>query len=259
MSSRQEQKAAARAAREQAQREATGDQRRRRLLQLGGALALAAIIAVVIVVATSGGGGSDKKATETGASGAEASQLLGGIPERGMTLGRASAPVTIVEFNDMQCPICKQYTTDVFPTLVRKYVRTGKVRMEMRLQSFIGPDSVRAGKAVAAAAAQDKAWLFSDIFYNDQGEENTGYVTDGFLRSIGKATAGLDVAKLMRDIDSPAAAQALKDGQRDFESAGFQGTPSFLLGRTGQKLTRLDFTALTPEQFTGPIDKLLAK
>ena len=37
--------------------------------------------------------------------------------------------MTLVEFADLQCPFCKQYATDVLPTVVRDYVRTGKVRL----------------------------------------------------------------------------------------------------------------------------------
>ena len=229
---------------------------RQRVFRLVGALTVAAIIAAVIIIATSGGDSKDEATPKTAPS-RGAPQLLAGIPERGLTLGKASAPVTLVEFNDMQCPICRDYTTAVFPTLVRDYVRTGKLRMEMRLQSFIGPDSEKAGKAVAAAAAQDKAWWFSHAFYNHQGAENTGYVTDDFLRMIAKATPGLDAARLLQDIESPAAAKALKDGTAAFDAAHFEGTPSFLVGKTGGKLSVLSWSDLTPDQFTGPIDRLL--
>jgi protein-disulfide isomerase len=242
VSSRQEQKAAARAAREQAEREAAAaTARRKRLGLLGGILAIAAIVAIVVAVTT--GGGGDNSSVPSGGKaapgGAEAYQLLGGIPEHGFTLGQEDAPLTLIEFNDMQCPICRQYQEDVFPTLVKEYVRPGKLRMEMRLQSFIGPDSVKAGKAVAAAAQQNKAWIFSEIFYANQGTENTGYVTDDFLRSIGSATPGLNTRLLLSDMDQPAAAAALKKGDREFQQAGFTGTPSFLVGKTGGPLSPL--------------------
>ena len=260
MSSRQEEKAAARAAREQSQQESADAQRKRRLIQLGGALLVAAIVAVVVVVVASGGGDSKSETTATtdaSAPGAQAAQLLAGIPEKGLTLGSASAPVTLIEFNDMQCPICKDYSTNVFPTLVRDYVRTGKLRMEMRLQSFIGPDSVTGGKAVAAAGAQNGAWKYSDSFYDNQGEENSGYVTDEFLRSIAKGIPGLDAERVLQGKDTPAAAAALKAGTAAFDANHFEGTPSFLIGKTGGPMTVLNWTELKPAEFTGPIDSLL--
>jgi len=187
----------------------------------------------------------------------QATALFNGLPQAGFTLGSPKAPVTLVEYNDMQCPICREYTSAVLPTLVSRYVRTGKLRMEMRLQSFIGPDSVTAGKAVAAAAKQNRAWTFSDIFYDNQQQENSGYVTTDFLRSIAAATPGLNQAGLLRDASTTAAAKALKDGTASFDAHGFTGTPSFLIGRTSGALSALNYSALTPDQFTGPINTLL--
>ena len=230
------------------------------MLQLGGVLVLAAAIVAVIVIVSSGGGGGGSKSVPRGgapAAGGPEARLLGGIPESEFTLGKAGAPVTLVEFNDMQCPFCRQYTSAVLPTLVQRYVRTGKLRMQMRLQAFIGPESVKAGKAVAAAAAQGKGWLFSDIFYSHQGEENTGYVTDDFLRSIAKATPGLSVSRLFADMGKPAAVATLKAGAKAFDAKGLDSTPSFLVGKTGGPMTVLRWSNLTPAQFTGPIDSLL--
>jgi hypothetical protein len=250
VSSREDRKRAAREAREEVERkDAASEQRRRRLTQLGGIVLVAAAI-VAILIAVSSGGGSGHKAVPSGGQAADAGQaptLLGGIPQSGLTLGKPSAPVTIVEFNDMQCPVCRQYQSAVFPDLVQRYVRTGKVRMQMQLQSFIGPDSVTAGKAVAA------------IFYSNQQQENSGYVTPEFIQSIAAATPGLNHAKLVSDAASPAAAQVLKTGQNSFDAHGLTGTPSFLIGRTGGSMSVLNWSALTPAQFTGPINALLGK
>src|SRR5688572_17455870 len=47
-------------------------------------------------------------------------------------LGRADAPVTIVEFSDYQCPFCQRFVTTTFPVLKKEYVDTGKVRYVFR-------------------------------------------------------------------------------------------------------------------------------
>ena len=142
VSSREQQKQAAREARLAAeQKEAAAARRRRRLGQLGGiVLGAAAVVAVLVAISSKGGSTAPKVPA------AQSTSLLAGLPQKGLTLGSAKAPLTLVEFNDMQCPICRDYMSNVFPTLVNKYVRTGKLRMEMRLQSFIGPDSVKGGQ-----------------------------------------------------------------------------------------------------------------
>jgi protein-disulfide isomerase len=254
MASREDSKRAAREARLEAERrDAAAAQRRRRLTQLGG-IVLGAAAIVAILVAVSSGGGS--KTSTTAAQ--PVSSLLSGIPQKGLTLGSDRAPVTLVEFNDMQCPVCRDYQAAVFPELVQRYVRTGKLRMEMRLQSFIGPDSVTAGKAVAAAAQQNLGWSFAEAFYANQQQENSGYVTPDFVKTIASATPGLNHARLVSDASSPAAAEALRTGQAAFAARNLTGTPSFLIGRTGGQLSLLNWSALKPSQFTGAINSLLA-
>ena len=91
-----EQRRAARQAAEAAERARTA--RRRRLFQLGGAVGLAAVVLAVAVALSSGGGGKPS-ATHSVA-------LLNGIPEHNGVLGKRSAPTTVTEFIDLQCPIC---------------------------------------------------------------------------------------------------------------------------------------------------------
>jgi protein-disulfide isomerase len=165
----------------------------------------------------------------------------------------------MVEFADLQCPFCQEYTTTIFPTIVAEYVRTGKVRMEFRNVSILGTDSVRAAQMAGAAGLQNKLWPFIDVFYNNQGEEKTGYVTDDFLHKVGSAVNGLDVTKAMNDRGTAVVQKQLDTAQSEMAANGFQGTPSFLLGRTGGRLTPLTINAFQLGQFTTPIDKLLGK
>ncbi len=132
----------------------------------------------------------------------QTAQLLKGIPQSGTTLGSPKAPVTLTEFADLQCPFCKQYTLQTFPTIVAKYVRSGKVKMVFRNYAFISGDSLIAARAAEAAGKQNKLWNFIDVFYNNQGEEKTGYVTDPFLTKIANG-AGVDASKMLTDRTEP--------------------------------------------------------
>ncbi len=147
--------------------------------------------AAVIVgglIAISQGGGEEPKGLGQGqqlTGATQAIELFEGIPQEGASLGRPDAPVRMVEFVDLQCPFCAQYSRDVLPELVRRYVRTGKVRMELRPLTFIGPESLTAAKA-AAAGARRAGWQFSEIFFANQGQENSGYVTPEFISRVAK-------------------------------------------------------------------------
>jgi protein-disulfide isomerase len=77
-----------------------------------------------------------------------------------------SAPATLTEFADLHCPFCADYARDVLPAVVDRYVRTGRLRLELQLLAFLGDDSLRGGRMAAAAARQDRllhagTWLAS--------------------------------------------------------------------------------------------------
>lgn len=255
---RSERRAAARAERDRAA--AARARQRQRLWILGGVLALAAVVVVVIALAGGGGGGNDKpalRAGETLPGQAEANARFAGIPQRGITLGDPRAPVTMVEFADLQCPFCRQYTEAVMPTLVADYVRSGKVKMMFRNVTIIDQDSHLAAEMAAAAGLQNKLWQYIDIFYANQGEEHSGYITDAFLERIGRAVRGLDVNRAMADRKLPRIQTQLSEAQAEMSLNGFQGTPGFLVGPTGGRLETLQFHQFLPGEFKQAIDAAL--
>jgi protein-disulfide isomerase len=256
MSSRVEQKAAARAQREAFVREEEARERRRRTLwQLGIALAAAAaIVAVLIVVSQSG--------DDTGGpieGGAETAELFAGIPQQGRFLGPRDAPVALVEFADLQCPACRQYSADVVPTLVNDYVREGSVRMELQPIAILGPDSETGARATLAAGRQDKMWEYADLLYRNQGIENTGYLTESFARDVAAAVPGLDVDRFTDDLGSAAVGRELARSQAAAQAQGVNGTPTVLVGRRGESPTAVEVTAQAPDQYTSAIDRLLGQ
>jgi protein-disulfide isomerase len=238
-SSKRERRESARAERlEREQATAAGEQRRKRLMQLGGLLAVAAVIVIVAVVVSSGGGGSEKKNASSGGDlvgVAETAALIGGIPQRGITLGNPDAPVTIAEFADPQCPFCKDYTLNEMPELINKYVRTGKAKMELHLLSFIGRDSATAVSVLLSAGQQNKLWNVTDLFYRNQGEENSGYVTDDFLTKVLDG-AGADANKAFAGVEDPVVSKEIGAAQTLTGRYNVTGTPTVLVGPTGGTL-----------------------
>lgn len=263
MSTREEQRARARAEREAKEQAQAGRQRRaRRLWQLGGVVALAALVAgVLIVVSQSDSGGGETPAGSEGASGAAGAQAvqqgLDGIPQRGRYLGAADAPVVMTEFVDLQCPFCRDFSVEVLPDLVSRYVRDGRLRIEQRLLTFIGEDSVKAARAALVAGRENRQWTFTELFFTNQGEENGGYVTDDFLRQVATGAGVEPSAAVVDDAEDPVVTQRLEQDEAAGSAAGISGTPSFTIGRRGAVQQPLEVSALTTEAFTAPIDRLV--
>jgi len=220
---------------------------------LGGAALFAAIVVVVLIVVSQGGDDSDSTAS--------AAADLSGVEESGVALGDPGAPVTMVEFADPQCPYCAEYTSDVLPDLIEKYVRSGDVRMELRLLTFIGPDgdSLRLANAAYAASRQDGLWAFADLAYARQGAENSGYADDAFIDSVA-TDAGLDPGPIVAAAENPGVEVEALVGKAKAEAAraGVSSTPSFLIGPTGGVLEPLDVSSLETSAFEGPIDDAIA-
>jgi protein-disulfide isomerase len=218
-----EQRRAARLAAEHAT--AAREARRRRGWILAGAGGLAAVAVGLAVVLTSS---SDKPPTSTNV--ASASSLFAGIPEHNGVLGDPKAPVTVTEYLDLQCPICQEASTSTLPALVRDYVKTGKVKLQARTLQFIGADSVRAAKVAAGAERQGRLWPFLETFYANQGEENSGYVTDAFLRQV-SAAAGVNASAALGQADSAFAQGRLSLANAEASKLGVDSTPTFTVAR----------------------------
>ncbi len=231
------------------------DARRQRLLQLASGGVFLAIIAVVVVVIVAGssGGGSGGKPTK--AEQGEVGGLLSGIPQSAMSLGDPDAPVQIEEYGDLQCPYCKANAEEVTPAVIEDAVRKGEAGITFHNFVIIGPQSVPAGEAAIAAGAQGKAWNFIELFYRNQGEENSGYVTEEFIESIGKRSGIPDLAKWNQERKSHKYKQQVEAESKGAEKLGFGGTPSFAIeGPSTDGLEKIG-TPETSGQLEDAVDK----
>ena len=192
--------------------------------RLFAALAAAAVVTAA-AIAVSASGGTDQK-TPT----APVSNLLRGIPEHNRVLGDPKAPVTLTEYVDLQCPVCAEASKQTLPWLVETYVRTGKAKLDLRALHFLGPDSEKAARVASGAKAQGRLWPFVEAFYAAQGQENSGYVTDDFLRSVAKAS-GVDADKALDAADGEAALRFLEQANADATRLGVESTPTFTVAK----------------------------
>jgi protein-disulfide isomerase len=257
MASRAEQKQQARASRLAAEADAARAAARHRNLMLLGAVIAVAIVVVLGAVAISHHGGS----SATSGTGAQKSALVArqfaGLPQHGSVIGDPKAQFTLVEFADLQCPVCQRYTLDVMPSVISRYVRTGKIKMDLKLRTFIGPDSVKAAGVAAAAAQQSRIWPFADLFYHNQGEENSGYVTPAFLTKIAAGTPGLNGNRALAQADLPAAQRKINADESLANSLQSNQTPDFFIRRGGGPLEPVTPSGLTPQAMSAAIDKAI--
>jgi protein-disulfide isomerase len=237
-----------------------GGPRRRRqanprvLAIAGGVVALAAVAIVLGIVFTRGGGTSlgDLPPVGSVANGlpgaSDVQSQFKGIPQSGLVLGSPDAPVTMVEYIDLQCPICQAFETQVMPNILRQYVRTNKVRVEVRVLGFIGPDSHRGRLAMIAAADQNKAFNFAEILYLNQGAENSGWLDDSMIGQAAASIPGMQVQELL----SARSSSAAKDKAKEFDTQGTTdkvgGTPTVFVGKTGTKGKQVALTSGTDQQ-----------
>ncbi|MEH3054680.1 MAG: thioredoxin domain-containing protein [Patulibacter minatonensis] len=265
-------KTEARARREQAQAAAQAAARRTRNLQLLGGTVAAAVVVVLLVVILSGGKETPKQGvgadTSAALEGVAATRsLLDGVEQHGLTLGDPKAPITMLEFLDVQCPFCRDHQLDQQPTVIKDLVRTGKIQLRMQPVALpqMGEDS-EAGRAVVLRESHvDKAWDFVNLFYLNQGDEGTGYVTAAYLQRLLGAIPGAtkDVTrtidardeKLASEIDEHAKAIAEKyaaDG-KNF------GTPAFAIARTGAKIDDYEPVYIESDDGAGTLAAAVAR
>jgi protein-disulfide isomerase len=247
MASRTKQKEAARARRVAEERAAAERaQRARRTRMLGGVVLLAVVIVGVAIAISVSGGGSSSAPKPNSTKGKQAAStvnnLLAGIPQQGVALGSPNAKVTVTEFGDLECPICKDFALSSETQLISKDVRSGKVKLVYRsLETATGsaPNASTAfplqQSAAYAAGAQSKAWNFILLFYHEQGEEGTGYVNQSFLDGLASQVSGLDYSKWQSDSKNPSYTSQVTADEQAAAGKGLNSTPAILIqGPKGQ-------------------------
>jgi protein-disulfide isomerase len=239
MAGRQERRDRLRSERQAAESEDAASVARKRRLQylIIGAFAAVAVIVALIVISQSGGddnGGGGSPSNVQGAQ--QVNSELGGVSQSATVMGDGSAPVSVIEFGDPQCSSCKFFSERVAPDLISSEVKPGHVKYEFRPYLIIGPDSKPAMKAALAAGEQNRFWNFLQLFYLNQGGENSGYVTDDFLNTIAKGAGVPDIDKWNTDRNDPKWDAVIQQGSSQAQSLGFNGTPSILVeGPNGEK------------------------
>ena len=154
------------------------------------------------------------------------------------SLGRADAPVTIIEYNDLQCPFCNRFYTGAFAEIKKNYVDTGKVRFINRDMPLVDlhPFAMQAAQASRCAGDQGKYWEVADNIITHQAG-----LSAQSIDQIAK-DSGIDAVAYRTCMESGRHLEAIRESAAGASALGISGTPSFVIGSveggtlTGQKL-----------------------
>ena len=150
-----------------------------------------------------------------------------------MKMGSDSAPVVIVEFSDFQCPFCRKWFIESYPSLKKDYIDSGKVQFVFRdFPLSFHPSAMVAAQAVECADEQKKGWEMHDKVYTEQAKMGAG--TEQFSIDDLKKWAseiGLNTALFNDCLDSGKFNSEVQGDFSDGSNAGIKGTPSFIIAR----------------------------
>ena len=170
--------------------------------------------------------------------------------------GAADAPVTVIEFTDLQCPYCARFAIHTFPQLRKAYIDTGKLRYASRdLPLAMHRHAVPAAVAARCAGEQGRFWEFRDaVFAGQQRLSSEPY--QEFARGL-----GLDLERFAACRADDRQLRAVRADAALAASQGLAATPSFAIGRLvdGQFVGET-FSGVRPyEFFASKIDALLTR
>jgi len=208
--------------------------------QLVGAALLAAMVLVGALIAFGAFGGEDPAKDASVVDGVrgveETSALLGGIPQRGITLGDPAAPATIVVFADLKCSACRAFALGAQETVIRELVRPGDAAIELRLlanESF--GDDDRAGRNAAhRLAVSDQTWPLAELAFYNQGSSSSAWIDQAMLQGFANASPLLRGAEI--DLRPDAGSRALDAAaDRLVKDLEVSGTPTIFVRPTGDE------------------------
>lgn len=173
-------------------------------------------------------------------------------------LGSESAPVTIIEFGDYQCPFCQRWNQNTKPLIESNYIDTGKASLIYVDFPIVGPDSVGAHASSYCASEQGLYWEYHDFVYKNQGHENDGWASANSLKLMAAKMAGLDTEAFSECVDSKKYEERVLQNKDVAIKSGVKSTPTFII--IGQNGKAAQITGAQPYgTFQSIIDQKLAE
>jgi protein-disulfide isomerase len=178
------------------------------------------------------------------------------LPPGELALGRATAPLTMVEFTDYQCPYCRRFQAEVWPRLKRDYIDTGKLRYIARdLPLEIHASAAPAAEAAHCAGEQGKFWEMHAALLGGAADLGAGGI-ERRARAV-----GLDLPRFDECVARNKYSAVIVAHEQEADAAGIDGTPGFIVGRAAHgELTGVRVEGALPyDEFAGLLRELLAE
>lgn len=216
--------------------------RRSRTLNLIlGVVAAAAIVFGIVQLGQGSGSSEATGATAVGAEQAETGDSADpgqanavtnqGIERRvegdPMAIGDIDAPVVMSEWVDFRCPFCAVYSRETFDQIVKEFVDTGKVRIEMHDVAFFGEESVRAAVAARAAGEQGRYFEFVKAVYDAAPESGHPDLPPEQLIEFARVAGVPDIARFTKDMDRKDLREAVNQSTAQAQQYGVSSVPMF--------------------------------
>jgi protein-disulfide isomerase len=144
--------------------------------------------------------------------------------------GSASAPITVYEMSDFQCPYCRRFALETFPALEKEYIAPGKVRwvfVNYPLTS-LHANAVAAAATAVCAARQGAFWPMHDLIFEYQETWAPLKEPGPFFVSLADSL-GISKPKLVECVKSPSTEEEIRYEAVGAERAGATSTPTFYI------------------------------
>lgn len=143
-------------------------------------------------------------------------------------LGDKNAPVTLIEFSDYQCPFCGRFYRETLPKIKKDYIEKGKVRYVFRDFPILSlhPQAQKGAEAAQCAGDQNQYWEMHDLLFENQRAMSIEDLK-GYAKKL-----GLNMQSFKKCLDEEKYANEVRKDMQEGQTAGVQGTPSFVLGIT---------------------------
>jgi protein-disulfide isomerase len=162
--------------------------------------------------------------------GVVAAQTTDAAPLSVRSKGSVTAPVTVYEMSDFQCPYCRQFALETFPALEAEYVAKGKVRwvfINFPLTS-IHPNAVAAAEVALCASRQGAFWPMHDLLYTHQDTWAPLKEPGAFFVSLADS-AKISKSELLKCLKSQATRGQVRSDAEGAERSGANSTPTFYI------------------------------